>query len=51
MSIEQIVIWIIVGGIAGLLADAIVKGIRVSYWGRLLAVFSALLSEVGCLDY
>ena len=36
MSLEQIVIWIIVGGIAGLLADAIVKGIRVGLLGAVI---------------
>ena len=29
MTIDQVVVWIIVGGVAGLLADALVKGIRV----------------------
>ena len=29
MSLEQIVIWIVVGGIAGGLADALVRGIKV----------------------
>jgi len=36
MTIEQIVIWIIVGGIAGLLADALIKGIRVGLVGAIL---------------
>lgn len=30
MTLEQLVIWIIVGGIAGLLADAVVRGTRLS---------------------
>lgn len=30
MTLEQLVIWIIVGGLAGLLADAVVRGIRLS---------------------
>jgi uncharacterized membrane protein YeaQ/YmgE (transglycosylase-associated protein family) len=36
MTIEQVVLWIIVGGIAGLLADALVKGIRVGLVGAIL---------------
>ena len=28
MTIEQVVLWIIIGGIAGFLAEAVVKGIR-----------------------
>jgi len=36
MTIEQVVIWIIVGGIAGLLADALIKGIRVGLVGAIL---------------
>jgi len=36
MTIEQIVVWIIVGGIAGLLADALIKGIRVGLVGAIL---------------
>jgi len=36
MTIEQVVVWIIVGGIAGLLADALIKGIRVGLVGAIL---------------
>ena len=36
MSLEQLVIWIVVGGIAGLLADAFVKGIRVGLVGTII---------------
>jgi uncharacterized membrane protein YeaQ/YmgE (transglycosylase-associated protein family) len=36
MSIQQIVTWVIVGGVAGLLADAIVKGIRVGLLGAII---------------
>ncbi len=36
MTIEQIVLWIIVGGIAGLLADALISGIRVGLVGAIL---------------
>jgi uncharacterized membrane protein YeaQ/YmgE (transglycosylase-associated protein family) len=28
VTLEQVVLWVIVGGLAGLLADAFVKGIR-----------------------
>lgn len=30
MTLEQIIIWIIVGGVAGLLADAVVSGVSLS---------------------
>jgi uncharacterized membrane protein YeaQ/YmgE (transglycosylase-associated protein family) len=36
MTIEQVVVWVIVGGIAGLLADALVKGIQVGLVGAIL---------------
>lgn len=36
MSLEQIVLWIIVGGIAGLLADTVVKGIKVGLVGAIV---------------
>jgi len=36
MTIEQLVLWIIVGGIAGVLADALVKGIRVGLVGAIV---------------
>ena len=36
MTLEQIVIWIIIGGIAGLLADAVVRGIRVGLVGTVI---------------
>jgi uncharacterized membrane protein YeaQ/YmgE (transglycosylase-associated protein family) len=36
MTIEQLVVWIVVGGIAGLLADAFVKGIRVGLVGAVV---------------
>ena len=36
MTIEQVVIWIVVGGIAGLLADAVVKGIGVGLVGAII---------------
>jgi uncharacterized membrane protein YeaQ/YmgE (transglycosylase-associated protein family) len=36
MTIEQVVIWIIVGGIAGLLADTVVKGIGVGLVGAVI---------------
>ena len=36
MTIEQVVTWIVVGGIAGLLADALVKGIGVSLVGAIV---------------
>jgi uncharacterized membrane protein YeaQ/YmgE (transglycosylase-associated protein family) len=30
MTLEQLVVWIIIGGVAGLLADLVVKGIGLS---------------------
>jgi len=36
MSIEQLVIWIVVGGIAGIFADAVIKGIRLDLVGRVV---------------
>jgi uncharacterized membrane protein YeaQ/YmgE (transglycosylase-associated protein family) len=36
MSLQQIVIWIIVGGIAGWLADMAVKGVRLGLLGAIL---------------
>jgi uncharacterized membrane protein YeaQ/YmgE (transglycosylase-associated protein family) len=36
MTLEQIVVWIIVGGIAGLLAEAVVRGIRVGLVGTII---------------
>jgi len=36
MTIEQVVVWVIVGGIAGLLADALVKGIHEGLVGAIL---------------
>jgi uncharacterized membrane protein YeaQ/YmgE (transglycosylase-associated protein family) len=36
MTLNQLVIWIVVGGIAGLLADAVVKGIRVGLVGAVI---------------
>jgi len=36
MTLQQIVIWIIVGGIAGWLADLVVRGIRLGIIGAIL---------------
>lgn len=36
MTLEQLVLWIIVGGIAGVLADAFVRGIRVGLVGAIV---------------
>ena len=36
MSLDQLVLWIIIGGIAGLLADAVVKGIKVGLVGAVV---------------
>lgn len=36
MTLDQLVLWIIIGGIAGLLADAVVKGIKVGLVGAIV---------------
>jgi uncharacterized membrane protein YeaQ/YmgE (transglycosylase-associated protein family) len=36
MDLTSVLVWIIVGGIAGLLADAVVKGIGVGLLGAIL---------------
>jgi uncharacterized membrane protein YeaQ/YmgE (transglycosylase-associated protein family) len=36
MTLETVVLWIIIGGIAGLLADALVKGIRIGLVGAVV---------------
>ncbi len=36
MTLDQLVLWIIVGGVAGVLADAFVKGIRVGLVGAIV---------------
>ncbi len=36
MSLDQIVAWIVIGGIAGLLADILISGIRVDLVGKIV---------------
>jgi len=36
MSLESVIIWIIIGAIAGLLADRVVKGVALSLGGAIL---------------
>ena len=36
MTLDQLVLWIIVGGIAGLLADAFVRGIKLGLVGAVV---------------
>ena len=36
MTIESIVVWIVVGGIAGVFADMVIKGIRLDLVGRVV---------------
>ena len=36
MDINQLVIWIVIGGIAGLLADAVIKGVRIGLVGAII---------------
>ncbi|MBU4225716.1 MAG: GlsB/YeaQ/YmgE family stress response membrane protein [Chloroflexi bacterium] len=36
MTLDQLVLWIVVGGIAGLLADAFVRGISVGLVGAIV---------------
>jgi uncharacterized membrane protein YeaQ/YmgE (transglycosylase-associated protein family) len=40
MSLEQLVVWIIIGGLAGFLADAVVPGVRL---GLLEAIVVGIL--------
>jgi uncharacterized membrane protein YeaQ/YmgE (transglycosylase-associated protein family) len=35
MTLDQIVVWIVVGGLAGILADALIKGIKVDLIGAI----------------
>ena len=34
MSLESVITWIVVGGIAGLLAEFLVKGVKPAWWAR-----------------
>ncbi len=44
MSLEQVVLWIIVGGIAGLLAEFFVRGVRVGLIGTVvIGILGALI--------
>jgi len=44
MTLDQVIIWIIIGGIAGLLAEAFVRGIRVGLVGTVIVgILGALL--------
>jgi len=36
MTVDQLVIWIVVGGLAGILADILVSGIRVGLVGAIM---------------
>jgi uncharacterized membrane protein YeaQ/YmgE (transglycosylase-associated protein family) len=45
MSAEQILIWIVIGGIAGILAEALVGGLRSGLIGAIVS------SVAGCLAY
>jgi len=36
VTVEQVVVWVIIGGLAGLLADAFVKGIRLGLAGAIV---------------
>lgn len=36
MTLDMLVVWIVIGGIAGLLADALIKDIRVGLVGAIL---------------
>ncbi len=44
MTLENIVVWIIIGGIAGILADAVIKEVRVGLIGSIvIGVLGALI--------
>ena len=36
MTIEQLVVWIIVGGIAGIIASALIRGVKVDLIGAII---------------
>jgi uncharacterized membrane protein YeaQ/YmgE (transglycosylase-associated protein family) len=36
MTLEQLVLWIVIGGIAGLLADAVVRDVRIGLIGAVI---------------
>ncbi|HEX2696652.1 MAG TPA: GlsB/YeaQ/YmgE family stress response membrane protein [Anaerolineales bacterium] len=36
MSLEQVVIWVVIGAVAGLLANAVVGGIKSGLWGAII---------------
>lgn len=36
MTIDQLVVWVVVGGLAGILADAFVSGIKVDLVGAII---------------
>ena len=45
MSLNQLLVWVFVGSIAGILADALVKGIRLGFVGSVVAgIAGALVS-------
>ncbi len=53
MDINQVVIWIVIGGIAGLLADAVVKGVRIGLVGAIVVgILGAVIGGwlMGLLD-
>jgi uncharacterized membrane protein YeaQ/YmgE (transglycosylase-associated protein family) len=53
MSLETLIVWIVIGAIAGLLADRVVKGVALSLGGAILVgiigafVGGWLLSQLG----
>lgn len=36
MTLDQLVLWIVIGGIAGVLADAVIKGIKIGLIGAII---------------
>lgn len=44
MTLEQVVLWIVIGGIAGLIAEAIIRDVRVGLVGTvIIGILGALL--------
>jgi uncharacterized membrane protein YeaQ/YmgE (transglycosylase-associated protein family) len=44
MSLEQVLIWIVIGAIAGLVANAVVGGLHSGLWGAIIiGILGALL--------
>jgi uncharacterized membrane protein YeaQ/YmgE (transglycosylase-associated protein family) len=48
MSVETLIVWIVIGAIAGLLADRVVKGVTLSLGGAILVGIIGAFVGGGC---